>query len=104
MPNSTPELEHIPTPDTRPLSAFRDNPAELLDQLNTTHRPITLTLNGKPVVVLAEASEYKRLLDLASQAEENEAIRQGIEDMHAGRTRPLDQVFDEMRERFAIPR
>ncbi len=36
--------------------------------------------------------------------EEDEAIRQGWEDVNAGRTRPLDEVFDEMRARYAIPR
>jgi predicted transcriptional regulator len=44
---------------------------------------------------------YQRLLHLA---EEDEAIRQGLEDIAEGRTRPLDEVFDEMRAKYAIPR
>jgi len=44
---------------------------------------------------------YQRL---AAQTEEDEAIREGIADMHAGRTRPIDEVFEEMREKYAIPR
>jgi predicted transcriptional regulator len=44
---------------------------------------------------------YRRLLHLA---EEDEAIRQGLEDIAEGRTRPLDEVFDEMRAKYAIPR
>jgi prevent-host-death family protein len=92
------------TPDVQPLTAFRENPAEFVQQLKTTHRPITLTVDGQPEVVIQEAAAYKRLFDLAAQAEEDEAIREGIADMQAGRTRPIDEVFDEMREKYAIPR
>jgi prevent-host-death family protein len=90
--------------DTQPLTAFRDHPEEFLQQLKATHRPITLTVNGQPEVVIQEAAEYQRLLDIAAQAEEDEAIRQGVEDMHAGRTQPLDEVFEEIRAQYAIPR
>jgi PHD/YefM family antitoxin component YafN of YafNO toxin-antitoxin module len=69
-----------------------------------TRRPITLTVDGKPEAILQDPTEYQGLRNLADLAEENEAIRLGIEDMHAGRTRPLDEVFDEMREKYAIPR
>jgi PHD/YefM family antitoxin component YafN of YafNO toxin-antitoxin module len=92
------------TEDTHPLTALRDNPTQILDQLKTTRRPITLTVDGKPEAILQDPTEYQGLRNLADLAEENEAIRLGIEDMHAGRTRPLDEVFDEMREKYAIPR
>jgi PHD/YefM family antitoxin component YafN of YafNO toxin-antitoxin module len=92
------------TEDTHPLTALRDNPTQSLDQLKTTRRPITLTVDGKPEAILQDPTEYQGLRNLADLAEENEAIRLGIEDMHAGRTRPLDEVFDEMREKYAIPR
>lgn len=89
------------TPDTQPLANLRDNPAQILDQLKTTHRPITLTVNGKPEVVLAEAAEYARLLDLAALAEE-EDLRQGLEDIAVGDTRPAREVFAELREEYGI--
>jgi prevent-host-death family protein len=91
-------------PDTLPLTAFRDDPTELLHQLKTTQRPVALTVDGQPAFVIQEVSAYQRLLDIAAQAEEDDAIREGLEDMHAGRTRPLDEVFDEMRPHYAIPR
>jgi prevent-host-death family protein len=92
------------TPDVQPLDAFRDNPAQLIERLKRTRRPITLTVDGKPEAILQDPAEYQRLLDLAAEADEDEAILRGLEDMHAGRTRPLDEVFDEMREKYAIPR
>jgi prevent-host-death family protein len=92
------------TPDVQPLTAFRDNPAAVIERLKSTRRPITLTVDGKPEVVVQEAAAYQRLLNLAAEADEDRAIQRGLEDMHAGRTRPLDEVFDEMREKYAIPR
>jgi predicted transcriptional regulator len=92
------------TPDVQPLTAFRDNPTEVIERLKITRRPITLTVDGKPEVIVQEAAAYQRLPELAAEADEDQAIQRGLEDMHAGRTRPLDEVFDEMREKYAIPR
>ena len=63
-----------------------------------------LTVNGKPEAVVQSAAEYQRLLDLAAAADVSEGIRQGLEDMRKGRTRPADEVFEEMRRKYAIPR
>ncbi len=90
--------------DTHPLTTFRDNSAELIDQLRATHRPITLTVDGKPEIVIQEAAEYQRILDLAAANDANEGIRQGLADVAAGRTRPAREVFDEFREKRGIPR
>jgi prevent-host-death family protein len=90
------------TPDVQPLTAFRDNPAEFLDQLKTTHRPIALTVDGHPEFVIQEAAAYQRLLDLAAQADPDEGLRQGLEDIAEGRTRPAREVFAELREEYGI--
>ncbi len=90
--------------DTLPLTALRDNPTELLHQLRSSRRPVALTVDGQPAFIIQEASAYQCLLDTAAQAEEDDAIREGLEDMRVGRTRPLDEVFDEMRACYAIPR
>jgi prevent-host-death family protein len=92
------------TPDTQPLTAFRDNPDEVLHQLKTTHRPITLTIDGEPAAILQDPAEYQRLLDIAAEASAEEGIRQGLKDIAAGRTRPAREVFDELRAKYRIPR
>lgn len=92
------------TQDIQPLTTFRNNSVEFLRQLKTTQRPIILTVNGKPEAVLQDPAAYQRLIDLAAYAEEEEAIRQGLADMHAGRTQPLKEVFDEIREKHAVSR
>jgi prevent-host-death family protein len=90
--------------DTQSLADFRERSTEILQRLKSTHRPITLTVDGRPEAILQEPAEYQRLLSLAAIAEEDEAIRQGLEDMEAGRTQPLNEVFDELRAKYAIPR
>jgi predicted transcriptional regulator len=44
------------------------------------------------------------MLDLLEAADVREAIRQGLEDVAAGRTRPAEEFFQEMRRKYAIPR
>jgi antitoxin ParD1/3/4 len=47
-----------------------------------------------------------RLLRQHEEAEETlalEGIRQGLEDMHAGRGRPAEEVFADIRREFSLP-
>jgi prevent-host-death family protein len=92
------------TKDIQPLTTFRNNSVKFMKRLKKTRRPIILTVNGKPEAVIQSPAEYQRLLDLAAEASEEEAIRQGLEDLREGRTRPMNQVFDEMRRKYGIPR
>ena len=92
------------TKDIQPLTTFRNNSVKFMKRLKKPRRPIILTVNGKPEAVVQSAAEYQRLLDLAAAADVSEGIRQGLEDMRKGRTRPADEVFEEMRRKYAIPR
>jgi|SRR5882724_974357 len=92
------------TKDIQPLTTFRNNSVKMMQRLKKTRRPIILTVNGKPEAVVQDAAAYQRLLDLAAQASAEEGIRQGLEDLHAGRTRPMNEVFQEMRQKYGIPR
>jgi prevent-host-death family protein len=92
------------TQDIQPLTTFRNNSVEFLKQLRQTQRPIILTVNGKPEAVLQSPAEYQRLRNLATEASAEEGIRQGLEDVAAGRTRPAREVFDELRAKHRIPR
>jgi hypothetical protein len=47
---------------------------------------------------------YQRLLDIAAQADAEEGIRQGLDDVARGRTRPARAVFDQIRRKYDIPR
>jgi predicted transcriptional regulator len=54
-------------------------------------------LNRKNKVAAKEEEARQRLLDLAAQADESEGIRQGLEDMKNGRTRPAREVLEAFR-------
>ncbi len=90
------------TQEVQPLTAFLDKPADLIQQIKATQRSVTLTVEGQPAVVLQDPAEYERLLELAAEADANEGIRQGLEDVAAGRTRPAREVFAELGEEYGI--
>jgi prevent-host-death family protein len=92
------------TKDIQPMTAFRNHSAEFMRHLKDTKRPVILTVNGKAAAVVQDAEAYQRLLDLAADASAAEGIRQGLEDIRNGHTRPARQVFDEIRAEHGIPR
>jgi len=92
------------TKDIQPMTTFRNHSAEIMQHLKETKRPVVLTVNGKAAAVVQDAEAYQRLLDLAAEANAAEGIRQGLEDVSAGRSRPARQVFDEIRGEYGIPR
>ena len=90
------------TKDIQPLTTFRNNSVKMMQRLKKTRRPIILTVNGKPEAVVQDAAAYQRLLDLAAQADPEEGLRQGLEDIAKGRTRPAREVFAKLREEYGI--
>ncbi len=92
------------TKDIQPMTTFRNHSAEMMQHLKETKRPVILTVNGKAAAVVQDAEAYQRLLDLAAEANAAEGIRQGFDDVDAGRTRPARQVFDTIRGEHGIPR
>ena len=92
------------TKDIQPLTTFRNNSVKMLKQLKRTGRPIVLTVNGKAEATVLSAIEYQRLMDIAADADEREGVRQGDADIAAGRTRPAEEVFAEMRKQYGLSR
>jgi prevent-host-death family protein len=92
------------TKDIQSLTTFRRQSGEFLKQLKKTKRPVVLTVNGKAAAIVQDAAAYQRLLDIAARADDEEAIRQGLEDVAHGRTLPAREVFERIRRKYAIPR
>lgn len=61
------------TNDIQSLTTFRLRSGEFLEQLKKSQRPVVLTVEGKAVAVVQDAEAYQRLLDIAAQADANEA-------------------------------
>ncbi len=49
--------------DIKPVSEFRANAAQMLEQVRNTGRPLVLTQRGKSAAVLLDVREYERLRD-----------------------------------------
>jgi prevent-host-death family protein len=94
------------TKDIQSLTTFRRKSRDFMKQLKKSKRPIVLTVNGKAEAIVQDAAAYQRLLDIAARADDNdaEAIRQGLDDVAHGRTRPAKEVFEELRRKHGIPR
>ena len=67
--------------DIKPVTYLKSKAADMLRQVNETHRPIIITQNGEPKAVLQDPESYENmrnaigLLKLISQGEEE--IRKG---------------------------
>lgn len=88
--------------DVQPLTTSRNNTAAMLNQMKQKKRAFVLTVNGKPEVVVQSVEEYERLLDIASEANEGEGLRQALDDLNHGRERTAEQVFEEIRQRHGF--
>jgi prevent-host-death family protein len=90
------------TQDIQALTTFRNNSAAFLQQLKKTKRPVILTLNGKAAAVIQDAEAYQHLLDLAAQADAEEGIRQGREDVAQGHTYPAHDALASFRREHDV--
>lgn len=90
------------TRDIHSLTDFKKNTPEFLRQLKETGEPVVLTINGKAELVVQDAASYQKLLDLAEEARVEEGIRQGLEDLKAGRTLSLDDFKEHVRKKHGI--
>jgi prevent-host-death family protein len=77
--------------DIKPVSYLKLHSADLLNQVNKTHRPVIITQNGEPRAVLQDAESYENmraalgLLKLLAQAEN---------DIRSGNATQQTQVFN----------
>ena len=88
--------------DIHSLTDFKKNTSEFINQLKETGEPVVLTINGKAELVVQDVAAYQKLRQIAEEARVLEGIRQGIEDMNAGRTVSLDQFKKHARSKHGI--
>lgn len=90
------------TQDIQALTTFRNNSAAFLQHLKRTKRPVILTVHGKAAAVVQDAEAYQHLLDLAAQADADEGIRQGREDVAIGQVSPARDALKAFRRKHGI--
>jgi prevent-host-death family protein len=92
------------TTDIQSLTTFRRRSGDFMKQFKKSKRPVVLTVRGKAVAIVQHAEAYQHLLDVAAGADAEEGIRQGLEDVKKGRTRPTREFFDEFEATHGKPR
>ena len=80
-----------------PLAEGRTSAPAILRGLRAAGQPAVVTINGLPGWTVSDPASYEALIKLAERAEEDEAIRESIEQMRRGEGFPGEQVLDEMR-------
>jgi prevent-host-death family protein len=90
------------TKDIQSLTTFRRRSGDFMKQLKKSKRPVVLTVKGKAAAIVQDAEAYQRLLDIAARADSEEGIRQGLDDVAHGRTRPAKEVFEDIRRKHGI--
>jgi PHD/YefM family antitoxin component YafN of YafNO toxin-antitoxin module len=88
--------------DIQSLSTFKRNTNQLITQMKNTGHPIVLTINGKAELVIQDATSYQKLLDTIEELETIIGIKQGLEDIAQGRSRPVNQFIEEMQKKHGI--
>ena len=90
--------------DIHPLTDFKRNTSQFMNQMKKTHRPVVLTVNGKAELVVQDAESYQQILDRLERFEAVEAIRLGIAAAEEGRVKPARQALAELQEKLGVSR
>ncbi len=83
--------------DIRPVTFMKSRAADLLEQINRTHRPVIITQNGEPRGVLQDPESYERMRRAIGVLK---LLAQGEDDIRARRTVHQDRVFARLRRQF----
>ena len=84
--------------DIRPISYLKSKAADLLRQVNDTHRPVVITQNGEPRAVLQDPASYQNMRNAIGLLK---LIAQGEEAVRAGRVKSQEDVFEDLEKRLA---
>lgn len=87
--------------DIKSLSEFKKKTREVFNQLHRTGRPVIVTVNGRPDVVLLDAAVFERKLKALNLAE---LLAEGERDIKAGRVRPARAFLRAFTRGKKIPR
>ena len=79
--------------DIKPVTYLKARAADLLDQINETHRPVIITQNGEPRAVLQDPESYENMRNTIGILK---LLSQGEADIRDGRTKPQEDVFAEI--------
>ncbi|MCH7615839.1 MAG: type II toxin-antitoxin system Phd/YefM family antitoxin [Nitrospinae bacterium] len=79
--------------DIKPITYLKTKTADLLKQINETHRPVIITQNGEPRAVLQDPQSYENMRNALGILK---LLSQGEEDIKKGHATSQEKVFDKL--------
>lgn len=79
------------TNDIKPVTYLKSRAADLLKQINDTHRPVIITQNGEPKAVLQDPQSYENMRNAIGILK---LVSLGEIDIRNGKTMTQDDVFE----------
>jgi len=79
--------------DIKPVTYLKSKAADLLNQINKTHRPVIITQNGEPRAVLQDPKSYENMRNAIGLLK---LISQGESDVRNGRVKTQEKVFKDL--------
>jgi prevent-host-death family protein len=79
--------------DIKPVTYLKSRAADMLKQVNETHRPIVITQNGEPRGVLQDPESYENMRNTIGLLK---LISQGEEDIRNKKSKKQSKVFSDL--------
>jgi prevent-host-death family protein len=83
--------------DIKPISYIKTNAAEMMKYVNERKNPIVITQNGEAKAVLVDIETYQKTQDAFALLN---IIKMGENDIKNGKTKPVDEVFSNLRKKI----
>ena len=85
------------TNDIRPVTYLKSRAADLLKQINDTHRPVIITQNGEPKAVLQDPESFENMRNAIGILK---LISMGEEDIKNGNILEQKSVFKNIEDKL----
>ena len=76
--------------DIKPVTYLKSRAADLLKQINQTHRPVVITQNGEPKAILQDPESYENMRNAIGILK---LISLGEKDIKDGKSKSQEEVF-----------
>ena len=86
-----------PSVDVRPVTEFRAHTSDVIDQVQSTKRPVVLTQHGRSAAVLLDVEVYESLVEEVAIIRD---LRASEAQLDAGMGTPHEDVEQRLRRRY----
>ncbi len=83
--------------DIKSITYLKSKAADLLKQINDTHRPVIITQNGEPKAVLQDPKSYENMRNALSLLK---LLAQSEEEIKKDKTKPQAEVFANLKKKL----